>query len=257
MIDNYKFNDNTLIHSAGFDFSKFCSILQEGIMSFNYAKEKGVLVNKNYDGYNFGDTISCVRYLYVNGDMKDSAYCKYVKQGISFIIEDVDFIYDKDDRVINKSDEVLVKDYITVSKIKGILIPEEYMDARLTDLSYIRDNATSYVLINNNVNNIKKFIADNSGVLCDTYYDDIMRELYAINEAYRVSKSLEEQEFLKDDFREAIRDLNTVIGEDFERCFIKKIGKEDISLFDVTSYLNSKYGMLPIYELPSKSKIKK
>lgn len=246
-MSSYRFNDNTLLHSVGFDFSKFCNILDKGIMSFNYAKNQDVFINKNYEGYNLEDTISCVRYLYVTSDDSYSAYNKYVKKGISFIIEDMPFIYDKNERIIHRSDEVLVKDYIPLEKIKGVLVPEEYMDIGLTDLEYIRDNATSFVLIKNNLTSLKDFLKGKGLNVNNTYYEDIIRELYAINEAYRVETSREEKELLMEDFKTVIDDLNYLIGEDMNKCFSRILGKDGVTLREVINYLNKD---LPIYEIP-------
>ena len=249
-MSNYKFNDNTLIHSTGFNILNFINIMENGIMSFNYAKEHNVSFNRNYDGYNLDDMISCVRYLYVNKNEEDSSYVKYVMNGISFILEDVDFIYDKNERIIHRSDEVLVKDYIPNFKFKGIMIPEDYLDSSLDSLEYVRSNATSYVLVKNIINMYKDFILENNNDADLSFYDDIDRELYAINEAYGVSKDEVERNELRLEFKDVISDLNYEIGSDMGKIFSKIIGKENISLFDVVSHVNTEGLNLPLYVIP-------
>ena len=256
-MNNYKFNDNTLIHSTGFNILNFISIMENGIMSFKYAKEHNVSFNRNYDGYNLDDMISCVRYLYVNKNEKDSSYVRYVMNGISFIVEDVDFIYDKNERIIHRSDEVLVKDYISNSKFKGIMMPEDYLDSSLNSLEYVRSNATSYVLVKNIINMYKDFILKNKKDADLSFYDDIDRELYAINEAYGVSKDDVEKEELKLEFKDVISDLNYEIGSDMGKIFSKILGKDNVNLSDVVSYINEKSLNLPLYVIPSyKRKVK-
>lgn len=256
-MNKYKFNDNTLLHSCGFNILNFIGIMKNGIVSEKYAKEKGILFSRNYDGYNLDDSISCVRYLYVNKDINDSSYVKYVMNGISFILEDIDFTYDKNERIIHRSDEVLVKDNIPISKIKGILVPDEFLDSSLNELEYIKTNSTSYSLIKNIINNYKNFILENNGNIDIEFYNDIDRELYLVNNAYRVSSNEIEKEELKLEFKDVISDLNYEIGNDLEKIFSKIIGKDDITLNDVIAYINSKELNLPLYVIPSsKKKIK-
>ena len=244
-MNNYKFNDNTLLHSCGFNFYSFVNILKNGIMSSSIAKEKGIDFSKNFDGSNLDDTISCVRYLYVNDEIEDGAYNIHIKHGISFIIEDVDFIYDKSDRVIHRYDEVLVKDYIDSSKIKGILIPETYTFCPLAELEYVKSSSTSYVLIKNNINRLLEFINILGGNVSVKEYDDYLRELYFINEAFRNESNESELEFLRDDFVDVINEINYSLGKEMNKCF-KNILGHDVCLYDVVNYFNKN---LPIYFL--------
>lgn len=244
-MSSYNFNDNTLLHTCGFNFYSFVNIMKNGIMSSSMAKEKGIDLNRNFDGSNLDDTISCVRYLYVNDEIEDGAYNLHIKHGISFIIEDVDYIYDKSDRVIHRYDEVLVKDYIDISKIKGILIPESYFGCSLNELEYIRRSSTSYVLVKNNLNKLISFINLLGGNSSIKEYDDYLRELYLINEAFRSEKDELEMKSLKDDFVDVIDEINYYLGNEMNECF-KKILGDNVCLYDVVNYFNKD---LPIYFL--------
>ena len=244
-MSSYNFNDNTLLHTCGFNFYSFVNIMKNGIMSSSMAKEKGIDLNRNFDGSNLDDTISCVRYLYVNDEIEDGAYNLHIKHGISFIIEDVDYIYDKSDRVIHRYDEVLVKDYIDISKIKGILIPESYFDCSLNELEYIRRSSTSYVLVKNNLNKLISFINLLGGNSSIKEYDDYLRELYLINEDFRSEKDELEMKSLKDDFVDVIDEINYYLGNEMNECF-KKILGDNVCLYDVVNYFNKD---LPIYFL--------
>ena len=139
----YKYSDNTLIHSIGFNFARLESILKYGILSSKKAKEKNISFARNHSGYNLDDTISAVRYIYINPTDYTSSYCKYTTSGIGFILEDVPYIYDVSTRVINHSDEVLVEDNVDVSKIKAMLVPIEYRNTSLKDLNYLPLDSTS------------------------------------------------------------------------------------------------------------------
>ncbi len=246
----YKYNENTLIHSPGVDFAAIESIMKNGIMSSKYGSEHGIEVNRNYYGSNLDDTISCIRYLYVNKDVEDSAYNKYVPNGISFLIEDTPFISDKNERFIHRGDEVLVKDFIPVENIKGILVPEDLINTDLEDLSYIREDSSSYALIKNRADNISSYIKDNSGLVCD--YNDFYRELYFLSEDANNDSDMTLEE-RKEEFRDVISDLNYEIGSNFHDCFSKVFGKDDINILDIVKYINSKTLNLPIYEIKGRS----
>jgi hypothetical protein len=251
-MNNYNFNDNTLLHTCGFNFYSFVNILKNGIMSSSMAKEKGIDLNRNFYGRNLDDTISCVRYLYVNDKIEDGAYNLHIKHGISFIIEDVDFIYDKNDRIIHRYDEVLVKDYIDISKIKGILMPESYLDCSLNELEYIRKSSTSYILIKNNLEKLISFINLLGGNSSVTKYSDYLIELYFINEAFRNEKNEVEMKSLKEEFADVIDEINYSLGNEMNECF-KKILGHDVCLYDVVNYFNKD---LPVYFLKD-SNVKK
>lgn len=249
----YKYNDDTLMHSVGFNFCAIESIMKNGIVSEEYGKNNNISINRNYFGSNLDDTISCVRYLYVNEDVEDSAYNKYVKKGISFIIEDVPFIYEKNERVIHRSDEVLVKDYIPKEKIVGINIPTDLMDADLEKLEYIKENSTSYVNIKHNADAISEYIKQKSGLNRD--YNDFYIELYGLNEDFRTA-SKEEQANIKKEFKDTIKELNCEIGLDFYDCFSRVLGKEDITVFDIINHINKETLNVPIYEIETKKERK-
>jgi len=133
-MEKYEFGDNTLLHSIGFDIYKLNSILKTGIVSKNQAEKENILYAKNNFGYNFDDYISMIRYMYVNEEDETSAYKKYVEKGISFIVEDQNFIYNKDEMYFNHADEVFVKDKITIDNIKGIMVPEKFLNYEIKDL---------------------------------------------------------------------------------------------------------------------------
>lgn len=252
-MDNYNFNENTLLHTCGYNLYSFVNILNNGIMSYSYAKENNIDIGRNFYGSNLEDTISCVRTIYINDYILDGAYNLHIKNGISFIIEDVDFIYDKKDRIIHRYDEVLVKDYINPSKIKGILIPESYKDSLLNELEYIKCNSTSYTLIKNNLDNLVNFI-NLLGVKPQVNeYNDYLRELYLINEAYKKETNNKEKESLKQDFSDVINDINYTLGNDFIKCFRPIIG-DDVSLLNAVNYFNKN---LPIYFINDKKEKKK
>ncbi len=245
----YKYNDNTLLHGAGVNFVIIDSILRNGIASEKYGKENNIKVNRNYIGYNLDDTISCIRYLYVNPDIDDSAYNKYIPNGISFIIENTPFIYDKSERLYHRYDEVLVKNFIPRENIKGINIPDSLIDKRLENLEYVREDSTSYINIKHIADEIKNYITNNSDMYVD--YNDYYLRLYNLNNEYTSSEDKRKKE-IKREFKEVIKDLNYLIGLDYEEFFSNILNKKEVTVYDIVKYLNDKTLKLPIYDIKTK-----
>ena len=54
-MENYRFSDNTIVHSIGFNPWKIESILTNGILSKSEASKNNVWYARNYFGYNFDD----------------------------------------------------------------------------------------------------------------------------------------------------------------------------------------------------------
>ena len=63
-MENYRFGDNTIVHSIGFNPWKIESILTNGILSKSEASKNNVWYARNYFGYNFDDYISMSRPMY-------------------------------------------------------------------------------------------------------------------------------------------------------------------------------------------------
>jgi len=258
---DYNYNLNTLIHSIGFNFCALESIFQNGILSYNKALELGVNYSRNYFGYNLDDTISCIRYSYINSEVDDSSYSRYTKCGVSLIIEDVAFIYNKNERIIHRADEVLVSDYISSDKIKGIIVPSSYSEATLDSLTYLPLDSTSYINIKNKcaiyLNYLKTYGHE-------VKIDDLniyLRELYLTNNAIlEISKNSSDLKNdldyldLVNDFKDVIGDLNDFIGMEFQTCFNKFFKKDNVNVLDMVSYINYKYKKLNIYDLPFESR---
>lgn len=245
----YKYNDNTLLHGAGLNFCVIESILKNGISSEKYGKSHDIKVNRNYVGSNLDDTISCIRCLYINPDIEDSAYNKYITTGVSFIIEGVPFIYDKSERIIHRSDEVLVNDFIPKENIKGINIPDSLKDVSLENLEYIKEDSTSYVNIKHIADEIKNYIMRNSDMYVD--YNDYYLKLYNLNNEFRGASDIRKNK-IYEQFKEEIRSLNYMIGSDYEEFFSSILHKDNVTVFDALTYINESTLNLPIYVIENK-----
>ena len=151
----YKFNENTLLHSVAFNPFVLESILTNGIVSKKEAELRNITYSRNYFGYNLEDYISMIKKTYTYDNDPTSAYNLYALKGISLVVENQEYIYDTHDMYFNHSDEVYVERYVPLVNIKGIIIPEKYQDYELSNLPMIHINSTSYENIKNICNNQK------------------------------------------------------------------------------------------------------
>lgn len=249
-MEKYNFGDNTLLHSVGFDLYKFNNILKTGIVSKNQAEKENIKYSRNYFGYNLDDYISMVRYIYVP-DTGVSAYQKYVLNGITFIVEDQDFIFDVNKMHFNYSDEVFVKDKVDVSKIKGIMVSEDYLETNLSNLSMLPLETTSYINIKHTTDNIIRYLK-NEGYNCDMqYYEDILREMYFTLQA--LTKEVNDKDLLND-FKETKYELDYYIAAEVEKCFSQKLNIKNATLGDAIEYINQKNLNLPIYKTDGRTR---
>lgn len=252
----YKCNDDTLFHSVLFNLPKLESIMKHGLVSEKYANTNGIYYARNYSGYNLDDTISMIRYLYVNYNVEDSSYYRYVKNGVSLIIEDTAFISDKDERIIHRTDEVLVESHIPKEKIVGIMIPSEYDDFYLSDLLLIDPNMQNYDNAKNNCNYLVRYLISNNHQIDTEYYKFLMGNLNETNIAIGKQKkdsTLEKIDYdeLILDFKDILLDINTFLAKDFEDYFGTLLNKDRVTLKEAVSYLNDKYLHVGIYNIPS------
>lgn len=242
-MENYNYNDNTLIHTIGFDLYKLESILNNGILSQKEAKKKQISYSKNYYGYNFDEYISLVRYLYVNFEDSNSVFVKSMPKGISFLIENQPFIYDQKEQYFNHSDEVFVKDKVDRRNIKGLLIPNKYQDYLLKDLPILPLKSTSYVNLKHCCDNIIKYLESYSYQVDYKTYNAILSEMYLTLELMKK----EEDSSLLEDYNEVKYTLDDFIAGEVQKCFNKLLTKQDVTLMDAINYINNKTLKLPLY----------
>jgi len=273
---NYKFNDDTLIHAIGFNPMKLEGILKHGIITENYAKENNINYSRNYN-FNLNEemlkkvennsevneiiekankeNIYLVRSLYISDDPL-SAYNMYVKNGISFIVEDKPFFYNKNKELIKRSDEVIVKNHIEKENIKAIMIPEEYKNKRLNEVNMLPNNILNFGLIKSSVINMIKYLNDYN---YDVDIDEIAYLLKDLEIAFKSVKSLDKnnQDYNDAmlDYKDIVSEINSLLSEYVYVCFSDILGC-DATVLDMVSYINSKYDNKEITYLESKGKRK-
>ncbi len=241
----YNYGNDTLLHSVKFDFFKLESILKYGILSYNEALKRKIPYSRTYDGYNGGDYISLVRYIYVNRDDIEGSYDKHIINGISLIIESTPYVYNKEEIYINHADEVYVKDYIPTSNIVGINIPESYLDKPISSLPIIRLTTFNYSYIKKSCDNIINYLKSYGYEIDVFFYNLLLTNLYNLNNLYKD----DQREETKQAFREMVEQLQDFMAECYEEAFCNYFNKDEVSLREVVEYISHKYGNLPIYVL--------
>jgi len=270
----YKFNDDTLIHAIGFNPMKLEGILKHGIITENYAKENNINYSRNYN-FNLNEemlkkvennsevneiiekankeNIYLVRSLYISDDPL-SAYNMYVKNGISFIVEDKPFFYNKNKELIKRSDEVIVKNHIEKENIKAIMIPEEYKNKRLNEVNMLPNNILNFGLIKSSVINMIKYLNDYN---YDVDIDEIAYLLKDLEIAFKSVKSLDKnnQDYNDAmlDYKDIINDINNLLSNYVYDMFSKLLGR-DATVLDMVEYINNKYDNKDIVYLESKGR---
>jgi len=260
----YKYSDDTLLHSVGFNLQRFVSVLNYGILSKNKADQLGLTFSKNYiiNGQN-DDYISMLRVGDINPDESISAYKLHTIFGISFIVENIDFVSDRKTNFIHRTDEVLVKDTISTDSITGIAIPVMFQNIKLQDIVIIPPDITSYSILKeitmNYVNFLKSYNYDIELENILVYFNEVKH----INDFMREIKEKKDTEGLTEedlqdirevmaDYREVIREINDFLGMETYNCFRKILG-DQITLSDVVNYLSN--GRYEIYNIPFDTRV--
>lgn len=254
---NYKFNDDTLIHSISFNPMKLEGILKYGIVSENYARSNNIPYSKNYnftidedikdkDSINKlimdanKDNIYLVRYLYVSDDPL-SAYNMYIKNGISIIIEDVPFIYDKNKELLKRSDEVVVKENISPLNITGIMIPEDYKDKPLNEVMMLPKNILNYNLIKSSAIELVNYLQSNNYEVDITELSYLLKDLGIANKSVNsLSKDNIDYNDALNDYKDIINDINCFLSENVYNYFSNVLGKS-ATVLDMVEFINNKY----------------
>ncbi len=254
----YQYRDETLLHSIGFNLQRLESILNNGLLSYNKAVEKGLNIAKNYNNPLVNnDYISALKVGFINLDVQNTIYSLYISKGISFIMEGVPYASNQDELFIHRFDEVLIKDEVSPDKFVGLAIPEEYQDMPLTDLTIIPLNITNYpnivAIIDNYLVFLKKYgLKDIEVVKSDI--KDYLKEIVLINQALSKNPSVEDKEELLMDYKDVLEDLNYYLGSLTSICFTKTLGYTPNLKEAVLHISQNKYN---IYDIPYGNKPKR
>lgn len=242
-MENYKFGENTLIRSAGFNPYKLESILTNGILSKNKAEEMGISLTRNYFGYNFDDNVSMIRPFYSNSEDENSCLYTLVPKNVNIIVENQEFIYDTNEAYYNHADEVFVKGMVPKDKFVGLMIPEKYLTYELKDLPMIPLKSTSYANLRGACDELITYLEKMGYEINAQEYSDLLRELHLTITELNKDRNNEE---LKEDFFDIKLALNEFIASAVQDTFDNFL-KTKTTLETMINYLNEKTLNLPIY----------
>ncbi|MBQ6282805.1 MAG: hypothetical protein IJK66_04670 [Bacilli bacterium] len=243
-MEAYRYGEDTLLHSIGFNPYKLESILRNGILSKKQADSIGVALTKNYFGYNFDDKVSMTRPMYSNSEDPTSILYTWVPKSISFIVENQDFIYDTNDAYYNHSDEVFVQDIVPSKNIVGLIIPEKYQNYLISDLPMIAIKSTSYANIKGTCDELINYLRTMNHEIDKDEYKELLRELHLTITELNGDRENDE---LKEDFLDIKIAINEFIARETQIAFDKVLKKEGTTLIDMVTYINDKTLGLPFY----------
>lgn len=247
----YKFNENTLLHSLAFNPFILESILTNGIVSKKEASLRNIPYARNYFGYNLEDYISMTKKTYTYDNDPTSAYNLYALKGISLAVENQEYIYDRNDMYYNHADEVYVERHVPKENIKGIIIPEKYLDYELSNLPMLHTNSTSYENIKHVCENLLTYLEKYNYKVNKEEYLEIINYLKIVHQA--LSKEKDDKELLED-YKEIKHELDDFLSEEVNNCFKQVLNKEEVTLYDMVEFINSKTQNLPIYQIKNISR---
>lgn len=250
-METYRYGQNTLLHSIGFNPYKLESILKNGILSKRKADSMGVTLTKNYFGYNFDDKVSMTRPLYSNSEDPTSILYTWVPKSISFIVENQDFMYNVDDAYYNHADEVFVQDMVPNSNIVGIIVPEKYQDYKISDLPMIAIKSTSYANIKGTCDELIAYLRTMNHEVDTEEYRELLRELHLTISELNNDRSNTE---LQEDFLDIKLAINEFVARETQIAFDRVLQKEGSTVIDMVTYINDKTLGLPFYDVDTSLK---
>ena len=238
-INNISFENIDLFyyHSIDYDFSRFYSIINNGIVS------KKAAIDEKLDYYYRNYTHASNRDNYVSVNHFPRTILRYYKMEnelydfndnkICFIIDDIDVLdkqFYKNRYKYTNERHVLYK--INQEQIKGILLRDIDAKKKLNELKF-DINFTDYFYFEKKVFNIVKFLLNNYGIF------ENLDKLYYLMGKFSEAKV----ENRKDE--DLIILISKLIINSINSCFSKILNKENPTVLDVIEYLN--HNKYPIY----------
>ena len=135
---------NIAFHGISFDYFKMLSILQTGILSYDAALDGGIVINRNYGGYNGDSQVSLSESPSIHGTYNYGAFNVFVKKGISFVI-DIGNLYCIPDTKSGIPGEIYVNYIVPRENIIGIMLPKDLLYTSIDKLNIFSDMGTAYI----------------------------------------------------------------------------------------------------------------
>lgn len=135
---------NLAFHGIGFDYFKMLSILENGILSQHAAQDKGIVLNRNYGGYNGDYQVSLSESPSINDTYNHGAFGTYIKSGISFVV-DTTGLSCFPDHSSHIPGEIYANFSVPTENIIGVMLPEESLNTSIDKLSIVMFGGTGYI----------------------------------------------------------------------------------------------------------------
>jgi len=234
-MNNILENKNIAFHGINYDYFKLMSILETGVLSQNAASDIGIILNRNYGGYNGDDRVSLSESPSIHGTYNYGAFNVFVKKGISIVIDTSD-LYCIPDTKSGISGEIYVNYSVPRENIIGVMIPEQALQTNISQLNIFAGMGTAYV---------DSYAINFINLINSTFGTTFSNE--------EIIKFIELKRSLNGDFLdryELEKDINKRINETITRLFglafrIKFNLFESPSLIDAITILTG--GNVPIY----------
>lgn len=144
MMYNILEDNNIAFHGINYDYFKMLSILKEGILSQNAAKNSNININRNYKGYNSDNLVSLSESPSIHNTYNYGAFNVFVKKGISFVV-DVNDLYCILDTKSGIPGEVYINYSVPRENIIGIMLPEQMLHTSISQLNILADIGTAFI----------------------------------------------------------------------------------------------------------------
>lgn len=127
-----------IFHGIGFDFIKLKGILENGILSEEAAKEKGVSLSRNYGGYNLKNYVSMAESPSINNSFTFGCFGTFVKDGISFVARKENTFKAATGSTMDSGfvDEIFVRNEVKKENIVGVMLPFDQLDTPIKNLPF-------------------------------------------------------------------------------------------------------------------------
>lgn len=247
-------------HSISFDFFKLNSILENGILSASMMKSKNLNVPRNFEGGNSENWISVVDASLVH--YKYSGYQNFTEHGIGFFCEVSEMIKPLDasrkaealERGLpyNKSgheDERYVYECIPVDNIVCTIIPQEYVNKNITELTYLYNSLNFDLFVERIKYYTNRFDQENIQLFDENYKEEKFEELLAkykmtIDKFIESNHTEDNKLEVENKLTGYLEELNKFIQNAMNKYYMKLLNKTDnVSVLDVVSYEMNKSGI--------------
>lgn len=223
------FDRSKYFHGIGFDFLRFKSIMEKGILSEQEAKQENISFRRNYGGYNLGDSVSVAESPAINNSFTFGCFGKYIRGGISFVISNEHSFKAPKGSVRDSQylDEAFIRGKVKRENITGVMVPEDLLNSPLSELP-LGLAKVGYAYIEQRCRQIVGDLESETGYHADTtYLEELIKQIQELDQrdiGYLVK--YEERDAI---FEKMEHEMGKIIAS----AFAQKLEKENVTLRDI------------------------